>query len=52
MPHYMAEFDHGGYEREHHEAANEQQVRDYYNLEMPWVLPVLITEIESDESQQ
>lgn len=50
MPAYTAEYTDFGYRREHHIADNQQQVREYYETEMPWCLPVLILEEVEDES--
>lgn len=52
MPTYTAEYDHYGPECEHHIAGDEQQVRRYFELERPWLLPVVITEVPSDEDTQ
>lgn len=51
MPTYTAEYRDFGYKQQHHIAESEQQVREYYEVEIPWVYPVLILEVEPEKEE-
>lgn len=49
MPEFTVEYHDFGYQREFHIADNQHQVREYFEVEKPWCLPVLILEVGDEQ---
>ncbi len=52
MPEFTVEYHDFGYRREFHVADSQKQVREYFESEMPWRLPILILEVPNENEPQ